>query len=64
MTNEELLALLRKPTITIDQAAKVLGISRAKAYEAARTGELTVLKFGKRRPVPTAPIRRLLGLEA
>jgi hypothetical protein len=40
-----------------------LGLSRNKAYEAAAKGEIPTLRFGKRIVVPTAPLRRMLGLE-
>jgi excisionase family DNA binding protein len=47
-------------TMTVAQAAALLGISRAKAYECARRGELPVLRFGRRIVVPTAALYRLL----
>jgi excisionase family DNA binding protein len=52
-----------KPTITVEEAAKLLGIGRSCAYEAARTGELPTLRIGKRLVVPTASLRRMLGLD-
>jgi excisionase family DNA binding protein len=35
-------------TLTIPQAAELLGISVSKAYEAARTGDLPTVKIGAR----------------
>jgi hypothetical protein len=51
------------PTVSITDAAKVLGISRGHAYELAKRDELgvRVLKLGNRRVVPTVDLRRLLG---
>jgi excisionase family DNA binding protein len=46
-------------TLTIPQAARLLGISVSKAYEAARSGELPALRVGTRVPVSR---RRLLAL--
>jgi excisionase family DNA binding protein len=46
---------------SIDEAAKILGISRGGAYLAAKRGELPVLKIGKRLVVPDAALERLLG---
>lgn len=48
-------------TLTIPEAAKVLGIGRNQAYEAARTGEIPVIKIGKRKLVPIAALRAILG---
>jgi excisionase family DNA binding protein len=47
-------------TWTIAEAAELLGISRASAYEAARRGELPVKMIGRRMLVPRAALLRLL----
>ncbi len=49
-------------TLKIEEAARILGIGRQKAYELARSGELPVLRFGKRRVVPTIALQRLLEI--
>jgi excisionase family DNA binding protein len=49
----------RKP-LTIPEVAKRLGISRTLAYEAARRGELPVIRIGKRVLVPAGALERLL----
>src|SRR5262245_28451116 len=49
-----------EPTLRVEQAGELLGISRGSAYEAARCGELPVLRFGKRLVVPTAALLELL----
>jgi len=54
-------AAVCRVTYTIDEAAALLGISRNSAYEAARSGELKTIKFGKRILVPRAFIRDLIG---
>lgn len=51
------------PTITVVQAAALLGIGRNAAYRAAATGQLPVVRLGGRILVLTAPLRRLLGVE-
>ena len=58
------LEMMRGPTTTVPLAGAALGLSRNKAYEAAKRGEIPTLKFGKRLVVPTAPLRRMLGLES
>ncbi len=49
-----------RSAMTIDEAAKILGISRALAYESARRGELPVLKLGRRLLVPREAFKRWL----
>jgi hypothetical protein len=61
--NEKVEKLLRQPTISVDDAAKVLGIGRNAAYMATRTGQIETMEVGKRKLVLTAPLRRKLGLE-
>jgi excisionase family DNA binding protein len=53
-----------RPTVTIEEAAKLLGISRSLAYEQARKGEIPVLRFNTRFVVPTAALLKLLGADA
>jgi excisionase family DNA binding protein len=48
-------------TWTVTEAAKLLGISRASAYEAAHRGELPVRLIGRRMLVPRVALLRLLG---
>jgi excisionase family DNA binding protein len=52
-----------QPTLTIEEAAAFLGLGRSSAYEAARRGELPTLRFGRALRVPTAALRRLLGID-
>lgn len=52
----------RQPaTLTVEQAAKLLGISRGLAYEAVRRGEIPSITLGRRRLVPTRKLLALLG---
>jgi excisionase family DNA binding protein len=47
--------------LTVEEAAKVLGISRAFAYEAVRRGDIPHIKIGRRLLVPKAALQRLLA---
>jgi len=38
----------KSATISVDEAAEVLGVSRGSAYKAAHSGELPTIKIGKR----------------
>jgi len=57
-------ALLTQPTLTIPEAAQVLGISRNSAYSAAHRGEIPSIQIGSRLVVPTARLKTLLGLDS
>jgi excisionase family DNA binding protein len=48
--------LRRRPTITVQEYAALVGVSKDTVYEAAARGELRVLRIGKRILLPTAPI--------
>ncbi len=47
-------------TYTVTEAAGVLGISRALAYELVARGELPSIRLGRRIVVPAAALRSLL----
>lgn len=49
-------------TITVDEAAEMLGISRNTAFKRATTGELPTIRLGRRLLVPKAAIERMLGI--
>lgn len=53
------------PTVSLAEAAKVLGISYNTANAALRRDELGVraLRYGRRWRIPTAELRRVLGIE-
>jgi excisionase family DNA binding protein len=48
-------------TLTIPEAAELLGVSRGVAYEAARAGELPTIRLGRRLLVSRARLMELLG---
>lgn len=50
------------PTLSIEHAAKLLGLSRSSAYRAAASGQLPTLVFGRRLFVPTVRLLEMLGL--
>ena len=49
--------------LSVTEAAKVLGISRASAYELVKTGELPSVKLGGRIIVPIRLLERMLNGE-
>ena len=51
---------IERQTLTIPEVAKMLGLSRNKTYEAAKRGDITTIKIGKRILVPRAALERKL----
>jgi excisionase family DNA binding protein len=51
---------IERQTLTIPEVAKMLGLSRNKTYEAAKRGDITTIKIGKRILVPVAALERKL----
>jgi len=47
--------------LSIPETARMLGISRGLAYELARSGQLPVLRLGKRLLVPRIALERMLS---
>lgn len=52
--------LRRLPSISVDEAAVVLGIGRTAAYAAARRGEIPTVRIGARIRVPTGRLLQML----
>ena len=52
-------------TVSVEEAAELLGIGRTLAYRLAAAGELPVpvVRIGRKLRIPAAPLRALLGLE-
>ena len=56
----------RVPTMPLwpDVGRDVLHLGRSATYECARRGEIPTVKFGHALRVPTAALRRLLGMDS
>lgn len=50
-------------TLTVEEAGRLLGISRSSAYRAAERGELPTITLAGRLHVPTPRLLALLGVE-
>lgn len=48
-------------TLTVEQAAKLLGIGRSTAYELVHTGAIPSLRLGRRIVVPVCQVQAMLG---
>jgi excisionase family DNA binding protein len=49
-----------KTTLTVEEAAKLLGISRGLAFQAVRRGDIPSIRIGRRILIPRARLRALL----
>lgn len=48
-------------TLSVEEAGKILGISRSSAFQAAANGQLPVIRIGKRLLVPRCALEQMLG---
>ena len=49
-----------RQTLTVEEAASLLGIGRTLAFQMARDGRLPVIRFGRRILVPRVALERML----
>jgi hypothetical protein len=59
--SEEIQAILRKPTASVDEFKLVMGCGRNQAYQFIREGGIRTLRIGQRILIPTSAIRLMLG---
>ena len=50
-------------SVSVETAGKAFGLGRNAAYAAVKNGQIPSIKLGKKIAVPTAAIRRMLGIE-
>ena len=57
-------AIMNELTVPLwPTAGRALGLGRNATYEAAERGKIPTIKTGgRKKPVPTAPLRKLLGI--
>ena len=51
-------------TISVPEAGRRLGVGRNTAYEAARQGQIPVIRIGKRMVVPLAAFEAMLAVQS
>lgn len=52
---------MERRVYTVEEAGKLLGLSRPSAYAAANRGDLPVIRVGRRMLVSKAAIAKMLG---
>jgi hypothetical protein len=53
-----------EPTVSVERAGAIFGISRASAYGAVHDGSIPSIRLGRRLVVPSAAILRMLATDA
>jgi excisionase family DNA binding protein len=61
-THPALEALEGRLTVTVDEAATILGLGRSAAYEATRRGEIPSRRLGRRIVIPVPLLLDWLGV--
>jgi hypothetical protein len=66
LTEEEILRdIMTRPTVPlIPHVSWATGLSRASTYAASRRDKIATIDFGRTKRALTAPLRKLLGIEA
>jgi excisionase family DNA binding protein len=62
--SEEVEAILRKATCTVEEAARVLGVGRRQAYAAVKSGEIPSIHIGGRILISTKKLTALIEGES
>jgi hypothetical protein len=53
-----------EPTVSVERAGAIFGISRASAYGAVHDGSIPSIRLGRRLVVPSAAILKMLATDA
>jgi excisionase family DNA binding protein len=56
-------ALLENPTVSVEECARQLGLSRNGCYSAVKENHIPHFRVGRSIRVPSAPLREMLGLQ-
>ena len=51
----------RPATYSVPEAGRIVGIGKNASYDAARSGQLPTLRFGRKLRVPRVALERMLG---
>jgi excisionase family DNA binding protein len=55
---------MEKLTLTVEETAKLLDLSRSLTYEAVRNGTIPSVKIGRRYLIPKQGIERMLDIQS
>jgi hypothetical protein len=57
-------ALTSELQVSVETVGKIFGLGRNSTYAAVKSGQIPSIKIGGRIVVPTAPLRKMLGIES
>jgi len=60
--NKDTNAILERPTCSVEEFGKMMGVSKNPAYEAVKRGDVASIRVGGRIRIPTAPLKAKLGI--
>jgi excisionase family DNA binding protein len=63
-THDEIVGSVRRRTLTVEEAGRILGLGRSAAYAAVKRGEIPALTIGRKLLVPVDQLERMLAGEA
>lgn len=64
MKKPENTAAAERLTLTVEEAARALGIGRASAYDAVERGDIPAVRLGRRIVIPRLALERMLEAKA
>jgi hypothetical protein len=64
MDEEVRTQITERLTVSVEVAAKAFNLGRNAGYEAVKSKQIPSIRIGGRICVPTAPLRKMLGMEA
>ena len=64
MVDEIRKVLIERVSVPVELTGKAFGLGRNSAYAAVKNGDLPSVRIGNKIAVPTAPLRRMLGIES
>lgn len=63
MDDEAWKEITGKLSVPVEVAGKAFGLGRNAAYAAVKSGTIPSIRIGGKIAVPTAPLRKMLGME-
>ena len=64
MDGELIKAIQGNLTVSVETAGRAMGVAKNAAYAAVKAGQIPSIRIGRKIAVPTAPLRKMLGIEA
>jgi excisionase family DNA binding protein len=63
LTSKEMKKLLTIPIINVEQAGRILGVSRNVAYEAVKNKQIPAIRIGRSIKISTGALKKMLDIK-